>query len=191
MSSASEPLKGLNEVNKALAKAKGPPPVHLWNPPFCGDINMRIGADGLWHYMNSPIGRMPLVKLFSSILRLDDDGKYYLVTPVEKCGIVVDDAPFLAIRMRVDGEGQAQVIHFETQVDDDVTAGPEHPIRFADEAATGGLKPYVLVRRNLEALVSRALFYDLVALGVTQDEWFGVWSGGQFFPMKKTADVQF
>ena len=191
MSSASEPLKGLNEVNKALAKAKGPPPVHLWNPPFCGDINMRIGADGVWHYMNSPIGRMPLVKLFSSILRLDDDGKYYLVTPVEKCGIVVDDAPFLAIRMRVDGEGQAQVIHFETQVDDDVTAGPEHPIRFADEAATGGLKPYVLVRRNLEALVSRALFYDLVALGVTQDEWFGVWSGGQFFPMKKTADVQF
>ena len=191
MSSASEPLKGLNEVNKVLAKAKGPPPVHLWNPPFCGDINMRIGADGLWHYMNSPIGRMPLVKLFSSILRLDDDGKYYLVTPIEKCSIVVDDAPFLAIRMHVEGEAQGQVIHFETQVDDAVAAGPEHPIRFADEAETGGLKPYVLVRSNLEALVSRALFYDLVALGVVQGEWFGVWSGGQFFPMKKAADVQF
>lgn len=191
MSSASEPLKGLSEVNKALAKAKGPLPVHLWNPPFCGDINMRIGADGVWHYMNSPIGRMPLVKLFSSILRLDDDEKYYLVTPVEKCGIVVDDAPFLAIRMHVEGEAQAQVIHFETQVDDAVAAGSEHPIRFADEAETGGLKPYVLVRSNLEALVSRALFYDLVALGVVQGEWFGVWSGGQFFPMKKAADVQF
>ena len=191
MSSASEPLKGLNDVNREIAKAKGLPPVHLWNPPFCGDINMRIGADGLWHYMNSPIGRMPLVKLFSSILRLDDDGKYYLVTPVEKCGIIVDDAPFLAIRMRVEGKGKAQVIHFETQVEDEVAVGPEHPLRFADEAETGGLKPYVLVRSNLEALVSRALFYDLVALGTVEGEWFGVWSSGVFFSMKKAADVQF
>ena len=190
MSSASEPLKGLSEVNRVLAKAKGPPPVHLWNPPFCGDINMRIGADGVWHYMNSPIGRMPLVKLFSSILRLDDDGKYYLVTPVEKCGIVVDDAPFLAIRMRVDGAARAQVIHLETQVEDEVAVGPEHPLRFADEARTGGLKPYVLMRSNLEALVSRSLFYDLVALGTVEGEWFGVWSSGQFFSMKKAADVQ-
>ena len=191
MSSASEPLKGLNEVSRDLAKAKGPPPVHLWNPPFCGDINMRIAADGLWFYMNSPIGRMPLVKLFSSVLRLDDDGKYYLVTPVEKCGITVDDAPFLAIRMRVEGEGAARVIHFETQVEEEVAVGPEHPLRFADEPGTGGLKPYVVIRRNLEALVSRALFYDLVALGTIEGEWFGVWSSGLFFPMKKAADVQF
>ena len=191
MSSASEPLKGLNDVNREMVKAKGLPPVHLWNPPFCGDINMRIGADGLWHYMNSPIGRMPLVKLFSSILRLDDDGKYYLVTPVEKCGITVDDAPFLAIRMAVEGTGKAQVIQFETQVDDEVVAGPEHPLRFADEQGTGGLKPYVLVRSNLEALVSRSLFYDLVALGTVAGDWFGVWSSGTFFPMKKAADVQF
>ena len=191
MSSASEPLKGLNEVSRDLAKAKGPPPVHLWNPPFCGDINMRIAADGLWFYMNSPIGRLPLVKLFSSVLRLDDDGKYYLVTPVEKCGITVDDAPFLAIRMRVEGEGAARVIHFETQVEDEVAVGQEHPLRFADEPGTGGLKPYVLIRRNLEALVSRALFYDLVALGTIEGEWFGVWSSGLFFPMKKAADVQF
>jgi hypothetical protein len=174
-----------------LAKAKGPPPVHLWNPPFCGDIDMRIAADGLWFYMNSPIGRLPLVKLFSSVLRLDDDGKYYLVTPVEKCGITVDDAPFLAIRMRVEGEGAARIIHFETQVEEEVAVGPEHALRFADEPGTGGLKPYVLIRRNLEALVSRALFYDLVALGTIEGEWFGVWSSGLFFPMKKAADVQF
>ena len=191
MSSASEPLKGLNEVSRDLAKAKGAAPVHLWNPPFCGDINMRIAADGLWFYMNSPIGRLPLVKLFSSVLRLDDDGKYYLVTPVEKCGITVDDAPFLAIRMRVEGEGAERVIHFETQVEEEVAVGPEHPLRFADEPGTGGLKPYVLIRRNLEALVSRALFYDLVALGTVEGEWFGVWSSGLFFPMKKAADVQF
>ena len=191
MSSASEPLKGLNEVSRDLAKAKGAAPVHLWNPPFCGDINMRIAADGLWFYMNSPIGRLPLVKLFSSVLRLDDDGKYYLVTPVEKCGITVDDAPFLAIRMRVEGEGAARVIHFETQVEEEVAVGPEHALRFADEPGTGGLKPYVLIRRNLEALVSRALFYDLVALGTIEGEWFGVWSSGLFFPMKKAADVQF
>ena len=191
MSSASEPLKGLNEVSRELAKARGPAPVHLWNPPFCGDINMRIAADGLWFYMNSPIGRLPLVKLFSSVLRLDDDGKYYLVTPVEKCGITVDDAPFLAIRMRVEGDGAGRVIHFETQVEEEVAVGQEHPLRFADEPGTGGLKPYVLIRRNLEALVSRALFYDLVALGSIEGEWFGVWSSGAFYPMKKAADVQF
>jgi uncharacterized protein len=159
-SDVANPLKGLNEIGKA----RGLPPVHLWNPPFCGDINMRIAADGLWHYMNSPIGRMPLVKLFSSILRLDDDAKYYLVTPVEKCGITVDDAPFLAVRMRVEGAGQNRVIHFETQVEDEVAVGPDHPLRFQDEEGTGGLKPYVVVRHNLEALVSRALFYDLVAV---------------------------
>jgi uncharacterized protein len=191
MSSASEPLKGLNELSRDLAKAKGLPPVHLWNPPFCGDINMRIAADGLWFYMNSPIGRLPLVKLFSSVLRLDDDGKYYLVTPVEKCGITVDDAPFLAIRMRVEGEGAARIIHFETQIEEEVAVGPEHPLRFTDEPGTGGLKPYVVIRRNLEALVSRALFYDLVALGSIEGEWFGVWSSGAFYPMKKAADVQF
>ena len=187
MGTASEPVKGLNEV----VKAKGPPPVHLWNPPFCGNIPMRIAADGLWHYMNSPIGRLPLAKLFASILRRDEDGQYYLVTPVEKCGIVVDDAPFLAVRMRAEGNGKDQLIHLETSMEDEVAVGPAHPLRFEDEQGTGGLKPYVLVRRNLEALVSRALFYDLVALGTIEDDWFGLWSGGQFFPMKQAADVQF
>ena len=184
-SDVSNPLKGLNDV----VKANGPPPVDLWNPPFCGDIDMRIASDGLWYYMNSPIGRKPLMKLFASILRYDADGKYYLVTPVEKCGIKVDDAPFVAIRMGVTGQGAKQCISFETNVDDEFVLGPGHPMRVADEAGTGGLKPYVLVRRNLEALVSRALFYDLVALGVTEGEWFGVWSSGVFYPMQKASDI--
>ena len=184
-SDVSNPLQGLSDV----VKAKGLPPVHLWNPPFCGDIDMRIAADGLWYYMNSPIGRMPLVKLFSSILRYDADSKYYLVTPVEKCGIRVDDAPFVAIRMRVEGAGRLQKIYFETNVDDEVCMGAEHPLRVAEEVGTGGLKPYVLVRTNLEALVSRALFYDLVALGVNEGEWFGVWSSGVFYPMQRAAEL--
>jgi uncharacterized protein len=184
-SDVSNPLRGLQDV----VKEKGLPPVHLWNPPFCGDIDMRIAADGLWYYMNSPIGRMPLVKLFASILRYDEDQKYYLITPVEKCGIRVDDAPFVAIRMRVEGRQRDQVIYFETNVDDDVAVGPEHPLRVADELGTGGLKPYVLVRRNLEALVSRALYYDLVALGVVEGEWFGVWSSGEFYPMQRAAEL--
>jgi uncharacterized protein len=182
---ASNPLAGLKDVQKA---GGGLPPVHLWNPPFCGDIDMRIAADGTWYYMNSPIGRKPLYTLFSRVLRRDDD-KYYLVTPVEKCGIRVEDAPFVAVRMKVAAEGRAQSISFETNVDDHVTVNAEHPLRFADEAKTDGLKPYVLVRSNLEALVSRALFYDVVALGVVEGEWFGVWSEGEFFPMKRASEI--
>jgi uncharacterized protein len=181
---ASNPLAGLKEVHKA----GGLPPVHLWNPPFCGDIDMRIAGDGTWYYMNSPIGRKPLYQLFSRVLRRDED-KYFLVTPVEKCGIRVDDAPFVAVRMNVTGTGQEQLIAFETNVDDHVVVNAEHPLRFADEAGTDGLKPYVIVRANLEALVSRALFYDLVALGVVEGEWFGVWSSGVFFPMKRAGEI--
>ena len=182
---ASNPLKGLGEARKA----KGPPPVHLWNPPFCGDIDMRIAQDGTWFYMNSPIGRKPLVQLFASVLRLDADGKYYLVTPVEKVGIRVDDATFTAIRMHVEGEGRHQIIHIETNVDDEVTVGEAHPLRFAEEDGTGGLKPYVLVRDGLESLVSRTLFYDLAAVGMVEDGWFGVWSSGHFYPMQKAAEI--
>ena len=182
---ASNPLKGLGEARKA----KGPPPVHLWNPPFCGDIDMRIAQDGTWFYMNSPIGRKPLVQLFASVLRHDADGKYYLVTPVEKVGIRVDDAPFTAVRMTLMGAGESQVIAFETNVDDAVTVDAAHPLRFAVEPGTDGLKPYVLVRAGLEALVSRALFYDLVAAGTVVDQWFGLWSSGQFFPMQKASEI--
>lgn len=185
---AGNPLAGLKEAEFASGK-KGMPPVHLWNPPFCGDIDMRIAQDGLWYYLNSPIGRKPLMKLFASVLRLDEDGKYYLVTPVEKCGIRVDDAPFVAIRMSVEGQGRDQSITFETNTDDIVTIDAAHPMRVAVEANTGGLKPYVLVRGRLEALISRALFYDLVALGTVEGEWFGVWSGGRFWPMQRAAEI--
>jgi uncharacterized protein len=181
---ASNPLAGLKDIQKA----GGLPPVHLWNPPFCGDIDMRIAADGTWFYMNSPIGRKPLYTLFSRVLRRDGDD-YFLVTPVEKCGIKVDDAPFMAVRMAVEGEGRAQRLSFETNVDEHVLLNAEHPLRFADEAETDGLKPYVLVRANLEALVSRALFYDLVALGCVVEGWFGVWSAGVFFPMKRAGEI--
>ncbi len=183
---ASNPLQGLKEAAKA---GKGLPPVHLWNPPFCGDIDMRIARDGTWFYMNSPIGRKPLMKLFASVLRHDEDGKYYLVTPVEKCGIAVEDAPFMAIRMSVMGYGRNQAIRFETNTDDEVTVDGAHPLRFETEEGTDGLKPYVLVRARLEALVSRALFYDLVARGTVEEGWFGVWSSGRFFPMQKANEI--
>src|SRR3954447_25619035 len=124
---AANPLRGLQEASKR----KGPPPVHLWNPPFCGDLDMRIAQDGTWFYMNSPIGRKPLVKLFSSVLRHDEDGKYYLVTPAEKCGIRVDDAPFVAVRMTTEGQDRSQVITFETNTDDTVVLNETHPLRVA------------------------------------------------------------
>ena len=182
---ASNPLAGLKDVQIGGAKL---PPVHLWNPPFCGDIDMRIAADGTWFYMNSPIGRKPLYTLFSRVLRKDED-KYFLVTPVEKCGIRVDDAPFTAIRMGVEGEGASQVLTFETNCDDAVTVDADHPLRFGIEQGTDGLKPYVLVRANLEALVVRALFYDLVAKGTIVGEWFGVWSSATFFPMQRASEI--
>lgn len=185
---ASNPLKGLTEVRKAAGDGKALPPVDQWNPPFCGDIDMRIAADGTWYYMKSPIGRKPLVALFSSILRKDDD-KYVLVTPVEKCGITVDDAPFVAVRMRIEGAGRTQVIIFETSVDDEVIVTASQRLRFETEPQTGGLKPYVKVRANLEALVARPLFYDLVTAGVTQGDWFGVWSSGVFFPMQLASEI--
>src|SRR5215210_1852324 len=121
------------------AATKGPPPVHLWNPPFCGDLDMRIAADGTWFYLGSPIGRAALVKLFASVLKREGD-KYFLVTPVEKIGITVDDAPFTAVEMRTEGEGAARVLHFRTNVDDWDACGPEHALRFEPEEETGGLK---------------------------------------------------
>src|SRR5262249_46161728 len=142
----------------------GLPPVHLWNPPFCGDLDMRIAADGTWFYLKTPIGRPALVKLFASVLKREGD-RYFLVTPVEKCGITVDDAPFVAVELRVERPGSGQTLHFRTNVDDWVACGDGHALRFEPEAATGGLKPYVHVRRDLWARVKRALFYDLVDRG--------------------------
>ena len=168
------------------ASGKGPPPVHLWNPAFCGEIDMRIAADGTWFYQGTPIGRPALVKLFASILRRDGD-KYFLVTPVEKCGITVDDAPFMAVELRIDADAGGRGLHFRTNVDDWVVCGPDHPLRFRPEAATGGLKPYLHIRRDLWAKVTRALFYDLVDLGEARDIdgtlMFGVASAGEFYAM--------
>jgi len=179
---------GLETITSAVKRAgeKGPPPVHLWNPPFCGDLDMRIASDGTWFYMKTPIGRPALVKLFSSVLKREAD-KYFLVTPVEKVGITVDDAPFTAVEMRLEGEGAARVLSFRTNVDEWVACGPEHTLRFDAEPETGGLKPYVHVRRDLWALVTRALFYDLAELGEDRDvdgrQMFGVASGGEFYAM--------
>ena len=182
-------LRGFAAVG--AAKKRGPAPVHLWNPEFCGDIDMRIAADGTWFYNGSPIGRAPLVQLFASILRKDGE-KYLLVTPVEKVGIRVDDAPFVGVEMSVDAQEGRPRITFRTNVEDFVTVDAEHPLRF-ERGASDGLKPYVRVRGDLWALVKRALFYDLVALGQTEpwqrEDWFGVHSSGQFFPMVRAQEI--
>jgi len=165
---------------------KGLPPVHLWNPPFCGDLDMRIARDGTWFYQGTPIGRPAMVRLFSTVIRRDGDD-YFLVTPVEKVGIQVEDAPFVAVRLDVSGEGEAQLLRFVTNVDDVVEAGQEHPLRVSLDLQTQEPSPYIHVRANLEALIHRNVFYQLVDLAVPGyvegESWLGVWSGGVFFPI--------
>ncbi|MCV3241862.1 DUF1285 domain-containing protein [Mesorhizobium sp. ZC-5] len=174
-------------IARAARAGKGLPPVERWNPDFCGDLDMEIRQDGTWFYLGTPIGRMPLVQLFSTVLRKDADGKTYLVTPVEKVGIRVVDAPFLAVEMNVMGNDDQQVITFRTNVGDVVEAGPEHPLRFVDEDETGGLKPYVLVRGRLEALVARPVMYELIEHGEEIDidgiPMFAVRSNGEVYPI--------
>lgn len=165
----------------------GLPPVETWDPPFCGDLDMRIARDGTWFYLGTPIGRHALVKLFSSIIRKDGDD-YFLVTPVEKVGITVDDAPFVAIDFDPVGEGKDRKLRFETHVGDRFIAGPNHPIRVA-YGADGEPSPYVLVRRNLEALIDRKSFYRLVDIGTHHEGWFGIWSGGEFFKIIESAKL--
>jgi hypothetical protein len=169
-------------ARSAQGNGKGLPPVHLWNPPHCGDIGLKIVRDGTWYYQGSPIGRPALVRLFSTILRKDPDG-HVLVTPVEKIAIEVEDAPFIATA--VDGLDGPD-LWFETNVGDRARADAEHPLRF-EQGPSGGLKPYVRVRGDLWALVSRPVFYELVERGETRSvdgrEMFGVASAGQFFPM--------
>jgi hypothetical protein len=170
----------------AGANRKGPPPVHLWDPPFCGDLNMRIATDGAWYYNETPIARPALVKLFASILKREGE-KYYLVTPVEKCGIIVDDAPFLAVELKAEAGQGGRTLSFRTNVDDWITCGHERELRFERECVTGGLKPYLHVRRGLWAKLTRALSYDVVELGeerIGEDgRLFGVASAGLFFPI--------
>ncbi|WP_105426933.1 DUF1285 domain-containing protein [Neorhizobium tomejilense] len=172
---------------------RGLPPVDRWNPPFCGDIDMEIRADGTWFYMGTPIGRAPLVRLFSTVLRRDEDGRTYLVTPVEKVGIRVVDAPFLAVEMQVTQREGRQVLTFRTNVGDVVEASAEHPLRFEISGENRELKPYLLVRGRLEALVSRAVMYDLVELGeaimIDGVPMFSVRSGTEVFPVMPKAEL--
>ncbi len=193
VSTARAPDQAVAGLGEAASFARrGPAPVHLWNPPYCGEIDMRIAADGNWFYRGSPIGRLGLVQLFASILRRDGE-QYVLVTPVERVGISVDDAPFLAVELVVEGDDEDRRLELRTNVEDWVTVGAEHPLRFETGAAEG-IKPYVLVRANLWALVKRALFYDLVALGDIEnfegEDWFGVRCSGKFFPMRRASEIE-
>jgi uncharacterized protein len=176
----------------AAKGAKGLPPVHLWNPPFCGDLDMRIASDGTWFYMGTPIGRPALVRLFSTILKRED-GKHFLVTPVEKVGIRVDDAPFLAVEMLKEDGGQDRLLRFRTNVDDWVDCDGAHGLRF-EQAADGGLTPYLHVRADLWAKVTRAIYYDLVDIGeervVDGRPMFGIASGGEFFAMADAEQMR-
>lgn len=173
----------LDEIARQVGAQKYPP-VNQWNPEHCGDMDMRIAADGTWFYMGTPIGRKEMVRLFSSILRHDEDGKYYLVTPVEKIGIQVDDAPLVAVEVTRAGAGEGQVLTFRTQVGDLVAAGPANPIRVEINRETGEPRPYVLVRDRLEALINRPVFYELVEMAVADPDGgdgIGLWSGGAYF----------
>ena len=168
---------------QAAAERLGPlPPVERWNPAYCGDSLMRIARDGSWSHAGKPIRRAALVRLFSTILRKDDDG-FMLVTPAEKLSIAVEDVPFLAVLMTANGKDRGQDLVFTTNVGDEVTAGPDHPLRFCPDAATGAPIPYLHVRGGLEARVARAVYYPLIEHAVVQDGALGVWSGGAFFAM--------
>lgn len=182
----------LAQAARQAGKKGGLPPVHLWNPPFCGDLDIRIARDGTWFYLGTPIGRAPLVRLFSTILKREGD-KFFLVTPVEKVGIRVDDAPFVAVDFTARGEGRDQVLTFETNVGDLAVAGAGHPLRVTRDPESGEPAPYVMIRDGLEALIDRKSFYRLVEIGVEHPMdgvvWFGLWSGGVFFGLIPAAEL--
>lgn len=180
-------LRGLADLQAENARSHKLPPVDSWNPPYCGELDIRIAVDGTWYYLGTPIGRPGLVRLFSTILRRDDDGRFYLVTPVEKVGIQVADAPFLAVRVDIQGNGKDQLLVFTTNAGDAVEAGLDHPFCVRYPGAAGEPRPYLHVRGRLEALVSRAVFYELVDRSEERDTpegpQLGLWSGGKFFTL--------
>ncbi len=186
-------MRVAQDLGKRSKSKRELPPIHLWNPDLCEGVDMRIGRDGTWYYMGSPIGRKPMVRLFSTILRREEDAHYYVVTPVEKVRVIVDDAPFVAIYVDAEGEGPDQKLTFRTNVDDLVIAGPEHPIRVVIDTETGEPSPYVHVRDRLEALIGRSVFYELVELSVERvlegDPVYGVWSNGGFYPVGAYVDT--
>lgn len=164
-------------------RAKGKPSIHLWHPENISDIDMSIEADGSWMYLGTPITRQRLSHLFSTVLRREADGEYYLVTPVEKCRIRVVDAPFVAIVLEESGTGTDQTLRFTTNMADEVTADAEHPIRVQHNLETGEPVPYLMIRDGLEAKITRNVYYQLADLVVEQDDVLGVWSAGVFFPL--------
>lgn len=171
---------GLVDLEAAIEGHAGLPPVERWNPPFCGDSGMRIGRDGTWFHKGAVVTRPAMVRLFSTILRKDDEG-FMLVTPVEKLSIAVEDAPFLAVLMTAEGEGERQRLDFTTNVGDRVVAGSEHPLRFVPDAMTGAPIPYLHVRGGLEAKLARPIYYALVEKALPRDGQLGVWSSGVYF----------
>lgn len=177
-----------DDIVKAVKSSKdsGLPPVHLWNPPFCGDLDMQILRDGTWIHEGRPINRPKMVQLFSSILKREE-GKFFLVTPVEKVGITVEDAPFVAIDVDSEGQDAAQMLTFTTHVGDQVVAGADNPIRLAEGVEP---TPYVMVRAGIEARIDRKSFYRMIELGVHHDNWFGVWSSGVFFGLVPSSEVE-
>lgn len=186
MSESSDLPQGLAGLQAELARGKALPPVERWHPAHCGEIDIRIARDGTWFYRGTPIGRHRLVRLFSTVLRKDADG-FHLVTPAEKLRIAVEDAPFLAVLLRREGEGRNQRLVFTTNVGDETAAGPDHPIRVATRGPRDEPAPYVHVRGGLEARIARAVFYELADLAVPGegdgDTMLGVWSDGVFFPL--------
>jgi hypothetical protein len=180
-------------MSRATHAGDGLPPVDKWNPEFCGDLDIEIKRDGTWFYMGTPIGRQPLVRLFSTVLRKDDDGKTYLVTPVEKIGISVEDAPFVAVEMNAKGEGENQVLTFRTNVGDFIECDADHPLRFDIAGETDQLKPYVLVRGRLEALLSRPVMYELISYGQDMEyqgrQMYVLRSKGEVFPIMPSEEL--
>jgi hypothetical protein len=169
-----------------------PAPVHKWNPAYCGELDLTIRRDGVWVHEGTPIGRAPLVRLFASVLKREGD-RYFLVTPAEKLGIKVEDAPFLAPLVDAEEAANGRRLLFTTNVGDKVAAGPARPVEYREIAGSGQKAPYVLVRDELWARVTRAAFYDLVDYGETRDvngvDTFGVQSEGVFFPFAPAAEV--
>lgn len=179
-------LAGLSLAEIAtLVEQRRLPPVEHWNPAHCGDSEMRIARDGTWFHQGSPIGRQTMVRLFSTILRREDDGRYVLVTPVEKLDIAVEDAPFVAVEMKAEGSGRDSRLAFRLNTGDLVTAGPDHPLRFAK--GEDGPRPYLHVRGGLEALVARSVYYELAERALAEGDRPGIWSNGAFFALDMTA----
>jgi hypothetical protein len=175
-------LAGLSLAEIArLAEEKKLPPVDKWNPSHCGDSEMRIARDGTWFHQGSPIGRQAMVRLFSTILRREPDGRFVLVTPVEKLDIEVEDAPFVAVELKTEGQGETASLAFRLNTGDLVIAGPGHPLRF--EAGPDGPHPFLRVRSGLDALIARPVYYELAELALAGGDPPGLWSGGIFFPM--------